>query len=120
MRNLDQVRAERALAGVAGASDKANELFKKLPHMLRVNGLLATWMFLLDKKEHGAHVLIPLLSHLRAEYTCNVPDGDSAAVFATWVSDQHGLSAAKLQRLTAEAIEMAGWLKRAVEIEVGL
>lgn len=116
MRNLDQIRAERALQAARTLQDGAIELAKKLPQMLRSNGLLATWLFLCDKGAPGAQVLVHLLSHLKAQVGNCVPDGDPEVVLSSWVGEQSGLSGRDLQRLTAEAIEFAGWLKRTAEI----
>ena len=50
MRSLDQRRAAAAYAGIGEAENGVVEMARRLPDMLRTNGLLATWAFLVAKE----------------------------------------------------------------------
>jgi CRISPR/Cas system CMR-associated protein Cmr5 small subunit len=117
VRSLDQSRAASAYA--YAASPKAEmDWAQKLPTLLQINGLLATWAFLLGKKQH--QLLGSLLRHLRSLVPEPEAQGTSAeAAFLYWVggpgSKGKGLGGEQLRALTAEAIAWAVWLKRAAE-----
>lgn len=117
--NLEQIRAQHAFEAAAGKDAEFLNLARSLPQMLRTNGLLATWAFLLAKgkgKAESPHqaVLKNLASHLRSEGIGLVRETDEKRLLLSeWTGPQTG--AAQLQRLTAEAIAYAGWLKRASE-----
>ncbi|MBI2841706.1 MAG: type III-B CRISPR module-associated protein Cmr5 [Acidobacteria bacterium] len=119
MKSLDQLRAEHAY-GIADRyrdNDDFRNLAEKLPVMMRTNGLLATWAFLMAKKYHDmaqalqCHLTDPVLG-------LRVPEGDDITVFRRWVGElgsQTCLNGTDLRRLTEEAIAFAGWLRRAVQ-----
>lgn len=120
MRSLDQRRAAAAYAAIDAAHGDAVELARKLPSMLQINGLLASWAFLLGKERKGQATPLPfVLRHLQS-LDLEVPAGaDATATFLHWVGGgrgaQGGISPRELRRLTAEALAFAGWLKRAAE-----
>ena len=115
LRSLDQRRAASAYAYAAAAADL--DRAQKLPAMLQVNGLLATWAFLLAKEE--TPLLGALLGHLRTLPELAVPLGNPEAVFLHWVGGAAGASSgvdgSLLRALTAEALAWSVWLKRAAE-----
>ncbi len=118
MRSLDQVRAARAYAVVEGASSDLLDVAKKLPAILHRNGLLATWAFCLAKEGVYTQCLEQaFLPHFREESLgLSVEPGGAKQVFQGWVGNgASGLSGARLRRLTEEATQLAGWLKRAAE-----
>lgn len=116
MRSLDQRRAAAAYRAVATAPPGAVDLARKLPSMLQINGLLATWAFLLPKNPSPLPFVLRHLQSLELD----VPAGeDLAAAFLHWVGGgqggSDGVSGTALRELTAEALAFAGWLKRAAE-----
>lgn len=120
MRSLDQRRAASAYAAIEKAPKKAAELAIRLPAMLQINGLLATWAFLLAKEGKGEPTPVAsLLGHLRSLEDLQIPAGDAQSVFLHWVGGATGASGgiggSLLRALTAEALAWAVWLKRAAE-----
>lgn len=123
MRSLDQRRAAAAYREIGDAHPDVVSLARSLPDMLRTNGLLATWAFLLTKEKKKDRQPTPLravLEHLRSLPGLDVPaQGDLEAVFLHWVGGATGAGGSvdgpALRALTAEALAFAGWLKRAAE-----
>lgn len=116
MKSLDQQRAASAYA-YAAAPNADLDWAQKLPAMLQINGLLATWAFLLAKSE--TPLLDALLGYLRTLPELAVPRGDAQSVFLHWVGGATGASGgiggSLLRALTAEALAWSVWLKRAAE-----
>jgi CRISPR/Cas system CMR-associated protein Cmr5 small subunit len=116
----DQVRARHVFSFVRGPLQSSAEflaLARKLPIMLQTNGLLATWAHLLakGKPEHKA-ALKALADHLRdLDPSMGTDSPDPANLFNTWIDAQRGLTGAALRAKTAEAVQIAVWLKRAAE-----
>ncbi len=118
LRSLDQRRAASAYAFAATPAADLDRA-QKLPAMFQINGLLATWGFLLAKKEHS--LLSSLLQHLRS----TVPEldekqaGSAETAFLHWVggpgAKSNGIEGKLLRVLTVEAIAWSVWLKRAAE-----
>lgn len=129
MRNLEQIRARRAFAIATATSQKSKDerdeylrLSRSLPAMFQNNGLLATWAFLLSKKDKKNSASLPvmeiILEHYRDEAIELVAAGQDSPeeVFKNqWVRQGSGIEGAQLMKLTAEAITFSGWLKRAAE-----
>lgn len=113
--NLEQTRAQHAFEAAAGKNAEFLNLARGLPQMLQTNGLLATWAFLLAKGESSHLALLrSLASHLRSEGIGLVREPDAKRLLTSeWTDPRTG--PAQLQRLTAEVIAFAGWLKRASE-----
>lgn len=118
--DLEQVRATRAFAAAAEAvrEDRAATFLgaaRRLPEMLRTNGLLAGWAFLLAK-ENGdrgrAGVRESLSRHLGERFGERAAALDALFAGSPPISP---LSTVELQRLAGEAVLYAGWLKRAAE-----
>ncbi len=130
MRTREQERGARAFEAMGTADEKTVGLAIRLPALLQVNGLLATWAFLLSKgaREHR-ECLGFLVHHLRQEFPSLTPAGDAETVFLRWVGARTGaaappaaaepLTGPALRQLTAEALAFAGWLKRAAEVQGG-
>lgn len=115
--SLGQRRAANAYAAVARAPDATLEIARRLPAMLQTNGLLATWAFLLSK-DAGTEPLAALLTHLRSMSHLGVTGRGPEKVFLGWVGgngDAPAVTGEALRRITEEALEYAGWLKRAAE-----
>lgn len=121
MKSLDQDRAAAAYQAIAKVDTKAGDMAVKLPVMLQINGLLATWASLLAKEaKKESTPLDALLGHLRSLPELQVPAHKSAhEIFLFWVggepNNRAGVSGTRLRALTAEALAFAVWLKRAAE-----
>ncbi len=120
--DLDLVRARNAFAAAQAVGSCDRETFlnlsRKLPAMLQTNGLLAAWAFLLAREGGGDQSVRAICRrHLGdAELSAlEVAVGKLDAVFAGGRPPADPLSGPELQRLTAETIAFAGWLKRAAE-----
>lgn len=118
-RSLDQRRAASAYA-YAASPNAEMEWAQKLPAMLQINGLLATWAFLLGKKQN--RLLASLLQHLHSLVPELQTQEESAEeAFRRWVgapgSKSKGLRGEELRGLTAEALAWSVWLKRAAEAQ---
>lgn len=121
---LDQVRARNAFGFVLEGVQAGNlgdflQLARKLPAMLQTNGFLATWAHLLSKNkaEHQA-VARGFLRHFRDSeiHLITDPARDAKRMFIDiWTGPRQGLGTADFQKLTAEAVVFAVWLKRAAE-----
>lgn len=131
MTNLEQIRAQKAFdqAGKAARYDDSDRkeflsLARSLPSMFQNNGLLATWAFLLSKKDKKAHqaLLNTMLKHFQAhfrsadlEFTTVESLHPEQVLINYWVRSGRELKGEQLMLLTAEAIAFSGWLKRAAE-----
>lgn len=125
MVDLEQLRASHAFGRIGPLSTKEElrdgllGLARRLPEMLQINGLLATWAFLQTKQEREParkQLEAALSAHLRDEalgLTEVVAKLDG--VFSPAGGDGSTLSGEELRRLSAEAVIYAGWLKRAAE-----
>lgn len=109
---LDQVRARNAFAYVLTVQDRAEllQLARKLPAMFQTNGLLASWAHLLAKKDDATAGAF--LGHFREVGLLQDPRDAREVFLNVWSA---GLDMGSLQRLTAEAVIFAAWLKRAAE-----
>jgi CRISPR/Cas system CMR-associated protein Cmr5 small subunit len=106
------LRARRAYAA------PTSERTIALPAMLQTNGLLSTWAFLLHKKDHA--LLETLGDHLWEFENQQGARPEPLDMFRNWVGEGEGhLTGARLRRLTAEAIALSAWLKRAAEAAGG-
>ena len=120
LRSLDQLRAASAYAAIETAPKKAAEMASRLPAMLQINGLLATWAFLLAQEGKGNPTPVAaLLGYLRSLPHLAVPTGNAGAVFLHWVGGPtgagSGINGSLLRALTVEALAWSVWLKRAAE-----
>ncbi len=125
MKNLEQIRAKNAYEFVDNVVNGTFADFKthaqKLPMMLRTNGLLATWAFLMGK-DKGKDTLTALNAHLKQQFN-NIVAEQYDDTFKNWVGYKENqqtpinpqLTHDLLREITAEAIEYSGWLKRATE-----
>jgi len=133
MQNLEQIRAKNAYnfvdIDVHGNFADFKTYAQKLPMMLRTNGLLATWAFLMVKKDKGKDTLRALNEHLHEQFNTSIPE-DYKDTFKNWVGysevqqkknlylnnpNNPNLTQDLLREITEEAIEYSGWLKRAAE-----
>lgn len=123
MMNLDQIRAhrafEKALLVGSGGREGYLSLARTLPAMFQNDGFLATWAFLLSKKEpqHGAMLEI-MLEHFRdSNFDLKIPERmDAYHLFADyWTNPDSPVGSDALMKLTRESIIFSGWVKRGAE-----
>ncbi len=121
MINLEQERAAFAFTNVKPNS-KLNgfaSAAKNLPAMIQSNGLLATWAFLLAKEKKSpthkklADILTEYYKTFLPEYELN--DITRHTFFTEHLTKDGTRVAQNLMKLTAEAIAISGWIKRAAE-----
>jgi CRISPR-associated protein Cmr5 len=125
MKNLEQIRAAKALT-VANDTTKAD--VNKLPAMIIANGLLATIAFANEKNERGQPkrramqaVMKGVAEHLASTDIGIAPgatDPDSLVRLLTNRNDPSANST-RLQRATAEALLLIGYVKRFATKEKG-
>lgn len=125
--DLEQTRASRAFTAVRGLGEAERGGFlkdaRKLPTFLRTNGLLASYARRprsgsgggggSEKGQLATELWEALEEHLEERHA-----GAFAKLIALFGNgDEEGgtLTTLELQRLTAEAVVFAGWLKRAAE-----
>ncbi len=121
IRNLDQIRAKNAL----DATDKAvypakggGEVGKKLPTMIRENGVMATLAFVLEKDSRGnfandgmKRAMDKVVRHLADQDNPKVPVGVKDA--ETWMRHlADAATSAQLREQTDEALAYLGFFRR--------
>ncbi len=113
MKNLDQIRAANALNATKekqykGAND--GEVVKKIPTMIRENGILGAAAFALENagKTGHADVFDAVIEHLRS--VKRIPDASmSLQEFIEHLSEQN---ATVLRAVTAETMAYLNYLRR--------
>jgi len=127
MVDLEQLRARHAFARIGPVAQREGlradvlALARRLPEMLQTNGLLASWAFLLAKRDRE-----PARKELEEAIREHLVDGavglsgdagklDGIFDVEGGGDDRPTLSGHELRRLSAEAVVYAGWLKRAAE-----
>ncbi|OQW96510.1 MAG: hypothetical protein BWK77_04395 [Verrucomicrobia bacterium A1] len=124
MRNLDQLRAAHAIGkrneSIPGAD--GGEVVKKVPMLIRQNGLLAALAFACEFKKRewkneGHHRVFQFVVEYLAQCpTLRVPDTidgeDSVVCYNQWLT---GRPSADLRIHTAEIMAYLGYLRRYVQ-----
>lgn len=120
MKTLAQIRAQNALRcyGRKFAGKEGGELIKKLPALIRNDGLLAALAFCIEKGDDYLIVASLIANHLAYQGENQREDGRIAITSA---SDAIGLvqelasgDASKLRRATSEALALLNYMKRFV------
>jgi len=120
MKNLDQIRAENALAASSTtfAGAEGGEIVKKVPTIIRENGLLGALAFACEKNEKSLYkngdfhkVFEKILLHLKDPRVSVVP-----ALVGNKAEDllEHAVqvSSAELRTITDECIAYLSFLRR--------
>ncbi|MFW6012338.1 MAG: type III-B CRISPR module-associated protein Cmr5 [bacterium] len=118
--DLEQLRAKAAFrAALAALNGGGGDDFlgqaRRLPVLLRTNGLLASWAYLKAKEREVAVIRGALREHLRERHPEHLAKVDVLFEQDDAPEPENRLSAMELQALTTEALAFAGWLKRAAE-----
>jgi len=120
MKNLNQIRAQRAFSFVERNQNNKDvmNILTRLPEMFHANGLLATFAFLMKKQEERKTLIDDLLTHLKEAPLNLVAEGfDRNTIFnenAGWVNPDN-FTTTQFFVITDEMIQYATWLKRAAE-----
>lgn len=114
MKNLDQIRAANALnKDVGGGPKEGRNIAKKVPTMIRENGLLGAAAFAYETGEGYADVFNLIIAHLRN--VGRLPDEKKITLelFIEYLSKNS--DAATLRALTAESMAYLNFLRRFAE-----
>jgi CRISPR/Cas system CMR-associated protein Cmr5 small subunit len=128
MRNLDQIRAAHAIGkrDIRIPGTEGGEVVKKVPMLIRQNGLLAALAFACERgrrggtwKNEGHHRVFEfVVEHLARcpSVELALPDGgdDLVVRYNEWLANQ---SSAALRLHTAEIMAYLGYLRRYVQRE---
>ncbi len=112
MKNLEQIRAKNALDAATGKSFRGandGEVVKKIPPMIRENGLLGALAFAKENEAKTSHadVFRAIIKHL-----AGIGAIKQEADLATFIQTLCASDAAHLRALTAEALAYLNYLRR--------
>lgn len=113
LQNLDQIRARNALEAATGRTFKGagnGEVVKKIPTMIRENGILGALAFAIenDGKTSHADVFRAIIEHLKT--VDRLPKVDvTVQLFMQYLCKE---PAATLRAVTAEALAYLNYLRR--------
>ena len=121
MKNMDQIRAENALNAAKTTTFSGAEgggIVKKVPTMIRENGLLGALAFACEKKSNGSYkngdhpkVFEKILLHLKDGRISAVPA--SVGIQADdLLAHAVGVSSARLRALTDECMAYLSFFRR--------
>lgn len=119
MQSLEQLRAKNAFTFIEENQTNSDitGIATRLPLMFHLNGVLATFAFLI-KNEKVNKLTKALLDHLRESARANIPEAFRAEhIFQgerAWVKPEN-LQTSDFFTITDEMIKYATWLKRAAE-----
>ncbi len=110
MKNLEQIRAKNALAAAPGIGSgrEGGEVAKKVPTMIRDNGILATAAFAKEKREGYETVFHAVIIHLK---DIGMMPQDETRIL-NWLPEQNS---AKLRAVTTESLAYLNYLRRFVK-----
>lgn len=113
MRNLDQIRAARALADAQGLDRSA---ISKLPGLILSNGLLAAAAFCEaegggDNRDHQKRAMKSVTKHLENRGIVSSSTGEIRGL----IDDLSNRDSLTLQRATSESLAYFSFLKRFAE-----
>lgn len=118
MKNMDQIRAKNALE--AGRKNyqgvREGEVVKKIPPMIRENGILGALAFAVEKsdqgkiKNHGFHdVFQTIIDHLNDPQIRYLTETQSPDNFLVWLTLQ---PSSTLRAVTSESLAYLNYLRR--------
>ncbi len=108
-KNLEQIRAKNALEAALEIGDGkiGGEVVKKIPPMIRDNGILASAAFARDKREGYETVFHAIIKHLK--FLDIMPKNQEKLI--EWLI---GVDSAKLRAVTEETMAYLNYLRRFV------
>ena len=116
-RNLEQIRAANALHACRSrtfSGREGGEVPKKLPHYIRINGILATLAFALEKKKESEGyraAFDAIAAHLSCPEIALVRSSDAQGLLRELADADSAL----LRRVTAEAMNYLVYFRRFAE-----
>lgn len=111
MKNLDQIRAANAIEAAKkkmGAKEKG-EVVKKIPTMIRDNGILGALAFAREAGEGYIDCFMAIITHLRS---VNVSRADGIDSFLKELTEA---DSSEMRRITSEAMAYLNYLRRFAE-----
>ncbi len=122
LRNLDQIRAKNAL-GIQGISgDKDGDIVKKMPTIIRDNGLLAAMAFAVSKDKNGntagtnkyRELFDRVAKHLHEVLNIRAQKlgSPNPAPGTELIREVTAMDAAQLRAVTSEALAYLAFVKR--------
>lgn len=111
MKNLDQIRAANAMEAAKkkmGAKEKG-EVVKKVPTMIRDNGILGALAFAREAGEGYVDCFSAIITHLRS---VNVSHADGIDSFLKELTEA---DSGEMRRVTSEAMAYLNYLRRFAE-----
>jgi CRISPR-associated protein Cmr5 len=112
MQNLDQLRAAHALAAastIGQGSEGGDNVAKKVPTMIRENGILAAAAFACETGSGYKDVFDAIIEHLRIAK--RLP-GCGRTALKDFIDDLASCDAATLRAVTTEAMAYLSYLRR--------
>jgi CRISPR/Cas system CMR-associated protein Cmr5 small subunit len=109
MKNLDQIRAKNAISvSIGQGADGGDAVAKKVPAMIRENGLLGALAFAIEKEKGYRDVFVAVIAHLKE--IKRLPG--TGETLETFLKDLCAVDASTLRSLTAEVMAYLGYLRR--------
>ncbi len=119
MKNLDQIRAKNALEAAATGYKGANdgEVVKKVPTMIRENGILGAAAFALETGKGYATVFEAIITHLETIDRLPSPPQSRESLrhesrLEAFITGLTATDAAQLRAVTAETMAYLNYLRR--------
>jgi len=122
MKNLDQIRAKNALAAADGGRFRGvndGQVVKKVPTMIRENGILGALAFATERKDSGAlkneghhDVWQAITTHLADPGIVKIKSACTPEQFIAWLAGHDEVTAARLRAITAETMAYLSYLRR--------
>jgi CRISPR/Cas system CMR-associated protein Cmr5 small subunit len=121
MKNLDQTRAANALSAAQKGYKGVNEgqVVKKVPTMVRENGILGALAFAVERTDKGkvkneGHYGIwqAVVDHFADERVHVLRRKCNPDEFVKWLAGSDDATAARLRAITAEALAYLNYLRR--------
>lgn len=118
MKNLEQIRAANALEAATGTTFKGvndGQVVKKVPTMIRENGILGAAAFALETGQGYEGVFNAIIRHLEGMPRLMPHESSrhaSSLSLKAFIEDLSSADSARLRAITAEALAYLNYLRR--------
>jgi len=117
MKNLEQIRARNALAWrekIGTGKNDGRAIAKKVPTMIRENGLLAALAFACEQGDGSGHynVFEAIIAHLSCQEVAKLKQGCTPDQLAEFLAASETVSATRLRDITSETMAFLNYLRR--------
>jgi CRISPR/Cas system CMR-associated protein Cmr5 small subunit len=115
MKNLEQIRAKNALAAarsIGGGKNDGENIAKKVPTMIRENGILGAAAFAAETGKGYESVFNAIIAHLADPHIKKIGAACSLQDFVAWLAGHESVTAARLRAITAETMAYLNYLRR--------